>query len=153
MIWIYIGFALFFSMIFSGITAYILQYLTGGMYGPTFRKFPPALFVAINYAINLGIPLIASIIFVQKAKLKERLPTSIPGGAFFVFGAVIVLLPQALHIFTATVPGGGATFALLTLAAPLVYIGKILICIGAIRMLMAVKPSPEYVYQETQPNN
>lgn len=150
MIWVYIGLALFFSMIISGVVSLALQYLTGGMYGSFFRKFSPSVFVALSYLFTLGIPLIVAILFAQKTNLKSRLPDPIPGRGEFILGGLMILAPQALHILTSSVSGGGATFALFSLAGPIIALGKILVFIGAIRLLMAVKPSPDYVYAEVQ---
>jgi hypothetical protein len=150
MIWVHIGLALFFSMIISGIVNLALQYLTGGMYGPFFKKFSPSVFVALTYLFSLGIPLFVAIIFAKQTNLKKRLPDPIPGRGEFILGGLIVLVPQALHIYTSSVQGGGVTFALFSFAGPIIALGKILIFIGAIRLFMAVKPSSEYVYQEAQ---
>ena len=151
MIWVHIGLALFFSMVLSGVIGLLLQKLTGGMYGPTFKSFSPAVFVTVNYVLAFAIPLIVAIIFIGKTNLKNRLPAPIPGRGEFIFGGIIILAPQALHILTSSIPGGGASFALFAMAAPVIALGKILIFVGAIRLLMSVKPAPEYVYELTEP--
>jgi len=151
MVWIYIGLALFFSMIMSGIIGLSLQYLTGGMYGSFFKNFSPSVFVSLNYVLSFGIPLIVAIIFAKQTNLRDRLPNNpVPGRGEFIIGGLVVLAPQALHILTSSIPGGGASFALFSVAAPVIAIGKILIFVGAIRLLMAVKPSPEYIYPVIQ---
>lgn len=147
MVWVHIGMALFFSMILSGVIGLALNYMTGGMYGPTFKKFSPAVFVALGYFVSFGIPLIVALIFAKKTNLKNRLPDPIPGRGEFILGGLIILVPQAVHIFTASVPGGGASFALFAMAGPVIAIGKVLIFVGAVRLLMAVKPFSGYVYK------
>ena len=91
MVWVHIGMALFFSMIISGIVGFLLQYITGGMYGAFFKNFSPSVFVTLTYILSFGIPLIVAIIFAKQTNLKSRLPNPIPGRGEFILGGSIVL--------------------------------------------------------------
>ena len=44
--------------------------------------------------------------------------------------------------------GSGASFALMSLAAPFVLAAHLLLIIGAVKLFMSVKPSNEYVYSK-----
>jgi hypothetical protein len=63
------------------------------------------------------------------------------------FGGFVILLPQILRIFTSMVEGGGASFVLMNFAAPVVSVAKLVLYVGIIKLLMAVKPHESYVYQ------
>ena len=116
------------------------------MYGSVFKGYPPVVFLSINLLLTYIIPLIFTLIFIKKTNLKSRVPQQKPGKVLLLTGAALILLPQFLRLLTSTVPGGGASFALMSLAAPFVLVAHLLLIIGAIKLFMSVKPSDEYVY-------
>lgn len=128
-------------------TGYLTNLLLGGMYGSIFKQYPPSVYIALNLALTLIIPYILASIFITKTDLYNRLPKTIPGLNLLVTGGIIILLPQVLRIFTSMVEGGGVSFVLMSLAAPLVLVAKIIVYIGLIKLLMSVKPHESYVYQ------
>lgn len=139
---------MFFSLMIP-IGPYLLQITVGGMYGNVFKEFPPVVFLSINLFFTYVVPLIVALVFIQKSNLKMRVPDPIPGRALFVTGTVLIVLPQLLRLFTSTIPGGGASFALMSLTAPFILVAKVLIFVGAIKLFMAVRPSEKYVYPES----
>jgi hypothetical protein len=147
MTYVTIGLTMFFAMLFP-IGSYLLQYLGGGMYGSVFRQYPPVVFLSINLLLTYIIPLIFTLISIKKTNLKSRVPQQMPGKVLLLTGAGLILLPQLLRLLTSTVPGGGASFALMSLAAPFVLAAHLLLIIGAVKLFMSVKPSDEYVYSE-----
>jgi hypothetical protein len=128
-------------------TSYFMRLIFGGMYGTFFKQFPPAVFLSVNLLITLLIPLIITLFFIKKTDLVNRLPKPIPSQGIFLLCSVIILLPQVLRIFTSMIEGGGASFALMNLAAPFITGAKIVLYLAVIRLLMAVKPHEKYVYQ------
>ncbi len=128
-------------------TSYITQILSRGMYGPIFKQFPPAVFISFNLVMNIVVAFIIASVFINKADLYNRLPRPIPGQNLLFIGGAIILLPQLLRVFTSMIQGGGASYALMHLAGPFVLVAKIVLYIGVIKLLMAVKPSEDYVYQ------
>lgn len=128
---------------------YLLQFAGGGMYGTVFREYPTVVFLSINLLLTYIVPLIFTLVFIHKTSLKMRVPQPMPGKVLFIIGTVLILLPQFLRLLTSTIPGGGASFALMSMAAPFVLVAKLLIIIGAIKLFMSVKPSGEYVYPDS----
>ncbi|MGD9950791.1 MAG: hypothetical protein AB7U29_20315 [Desulfobulbus sp.] len=129
-------------------TSFVLQIISlGGMYGRVFKQFSPTFYISINLIINILISFAITTVFINKTDLYNRLPTSIPGQGMMFIGGFLILLPQVLRIFTSMIEGGGASYALMQYFAPVALIAKLLLYIGVIKLLMAVKPSENYVYQ------
>lgn len=139
------GLTMFLSLILP--TSLVAKLLFGGMYGQLFKQYPPVFYISFILALSLLIAFILASIFINKTNLEQRLPTPIPGINLLLIGGIIILLPQVLRIFTSMVEGGGASFALINLSAPLILIAKLVLYIGIIRLLMAVKPHESYVYE------
>jgi hypothetical protein len=147
LVYLIIGLTMFFSMMVP-IGPYLLQLAVGGMYGGVFSKFPPIIFLSVNLFFTYLIPLVIALVFIQKSNLQMRVPTPIPGRLLFVTGTILIVLPQFLRLFTSTIPGGGASFALMSIATPFIAVAKVFIFAGAIKLFMSVKPSEEYEYIE-----
>ncbi len=128
-------------------TNYLMTVLVGGMYGPFFKQYPPAFYISLSLAISLFVAFILVTIFINTSNLANRLPTQVPGANILALGGTVIILPQVLRIFTSMVEGGGASFALMSMAVPLVLVAKLVIYIGIVKFLMAVKPHESYVYQ------
>ena len=139
------GLTMFLTLILP--TGYLIKLLFGGMYGSLFKQFPPTVYISLILVFSLLLAFIFASIFIKKANLEQRLPTPIPGNNLLLIGGIIILLPQVLRIFTSMIQGGGASFALMSLAAPLILVAKIVLYIGIIKLLMAVKPHESYVYK------
>jgi multidrug efflux pump subunit AcrB len=121
--------------------------MIGGMYGTFFKQFPPAAYISFSITVSLLVAFLLASIFISKSNLINRLPDPIPGGNMLAFGGFVILLPQILRIFTSMVEGGGASFVLMNFAAPVVSVAKLVLYVGIIKLLMAVKPHESYVYQ------
>lgn len=138
-----------FTVLLSSILpiGFLIKLITaGGMYGLFFKKFPPAVYISFHLILNLAIAYAIVLIFIKKSDLTHRLPKVIPGQILLLTGSIIILLPQILRIFTSMIQGGGASYALMAYAAPLIILGKLLLFVGAIKVLMSVKPSEKYEY-------
>jgi hypothetical protein len=139
------GIAMFLMLVIP--TGYATKFLLGGMCGSFFKQYPPSIYITLSLLLSIIIPYVVAHIFVQKTQLLKRLPITIPGLNMLLIGGSLILLPQMLRIFTSMIEGGGASFVLMTYAAPLILLAKVLLYIGTIKLLMAVKPSDSYVYQ------
>ena len=53
---------------------------------------------------------------------------------------------MVLRIFTSMIEGGGASFVLMVYAAPVIRIAEIILTLGLIKMLMAIKPHENYEF-------
>lgn len=140
-----IGLTIFFSFIFP-VGGLLLESITGGMYGPIFRELPHPVYLSLNIIAIYLIPFVIALLFIKYTNLKERLPSYPPSRKLFIIGTILILLPQFLRIWTSTIQGGGASFALMSYAAPFIFVAKVMIFAGAIKLFMAVKPSEEYEY-------
>ncbi|BFM13387.1 hypothetical protein R50072_35400 [Simiduia litorea] len=127
-------------------TSYINKLFLLGPLGAAIKQYPPSLSYAIGLALGLIIPFVLASIFIKKSNLYRRLPVSMPGLNLLVIGAVVILIPQVLPIFTSLVKGGGLTFSLMPYMTSLVFVAKILIYSGIITLLMSVKPHESYVF-------
>lgn len=140
-----LGFTVLLSIILP-IEVLIKLITAGGMYGLIFKKFPPAVYISFHLLLKLAIAYAIIYIFIKKSDLINRLPKIIPGQILLLTGSLIVLIPQILRIFTSMIQGGGASYALMTYAAPFLILGKLLLFIGVIKVLMSVKPNEKYEY-------
>ena len=142
------GFTILISLI-APITTYLLAYSgISGMYGAFWKQFPPAVYISttliLHYAISFGL----AYILVRKLNFKERIPSPLAGQKLIWIGGLIMVAPIFLRILTSMVPGGGASFALMSVAAPFVIGGKVLFFGGIFLLLLAIKLSEKYSYQE-----
>ncbi len=140
-----LGLTMLLSMVLP--TNYLVKLLIGGMYGSFFKQFPPAVYISFSLLLSLLVAFLVASVFISKSDLKTRLPQPIPGSNLLAIGGLVILLPQVLRIFTSMVEGGGASFALMNLAAPAILVAKLVLYVGIIKLLMAVKPHESYVYQ------
>ena len=129
-------------------TEAILGLSIGGMYGVFFKKFPPSFYVSFFLVLNLLIPFFVSLVFIKKTDIVERLPTPIPGQEMILISGFVIIIPQFLRIFTSMIQGGGASFALMSIAGPFVVLAKLLLSVGIFKLLMATKPHESYVYKK-----
>lgn len=144
---IVLGLTIFFaSMIPVGSLLY--RKFVGGMYSPFFKQYPHYVFLSLNLVATYLIPLVVTLLFIKYFNVKSRLPKPYPSKWLFSVGAFFILFPQLLRLWTSTIQGGGASFVLMTYAAPFVVVAKTLIILGAIKLFMAMKPSEKYTYPE-----
>jgi hypothetical protein len=145
---IILGLTFFFSFLLPIKGAGILQKLTGGLHGSIFKDIPHPVYFSLQMLATYLIPFIFTLLFCKYINLKHRLPTSPPSKNIFIVGAIIIVIPQLLRLWTSTIQGGGASFALMSYAAPFILFAKLLIFIGAIRLFMSIKPSEKYEFTE-----
>lgn len=137
-----IGLTLFFSIVFP-IAPYLFRLISGGMYGELFRNSPPVVFLTLNLFITYLIPLVLALVFSNMANLKNRITDSNKSEVLFLLALLLIIAPQLLHLYTSTISGGGASFTLMRLSAPFMFLGKVLASIGAIRFFMSLEPNTE----------
>jgi hypothetical protein len=128
-----LGIALLVATFFP-IGARVLQATTGGMYGPVFKPFSPALFLLLSYISNY-LPLAILVwLLLRYFKVMERVPQKYRGGTLFGLGVSLILLYSAARVLAATVPGGGAGFAVASLSPIVVFPALLLLLIAVIRL-------------------
>ena len=133
--------------IIAPITPYILRLSRlGGMYGPFWKQFPPSLYIFSHLFLHLIVSFALALLLFHILDLKNRIPSPVAGGILIWIGGILLLSPMILRVFTAMIPGGGASFALMSVSAPFIAIGKIMFFAGIFFLLLAIKPSEKYSY-------
>jgi len=131
------------------ITSYILKFSgLGGMYGKFWKQFPPYVYISTNLLFHLVVSFSLALLVFHFLNLKNRIPTPVAGKYLIWVGGLAMFSPLFLRIFTSMIPGGGASFALMSISTPLVLLGKILFYTGFFFLLLAIKPNEKYSYPE-----
>ena len=122
---------------FFPIGARVLQSATGGMYGPSFKPFSPAIFILLSAIANYLPPAFVAWLLLRHFKVMDRVPCKYRGGTLFGFGVTLVVIYLVARILAALVPGGGASFALVSLspfilvpALGLLIVAVVQLCVG-----------------------
>jgi len=144
---IILGLTMFFALMIP-YGSLLLTKMSGGMYGPFFKQYPHYVFLSVNIVATYIIPLVIALWFIKYFNVKNRLPKPYPSKWLFSLGAILMLLPQFLRLWTSSIQGGGATFALMSYAAPFIMVANVMIIVGAIKLFMAMKPSEKYSFPE-----
>lgn len=119
---------------FFPIGSRLLQAATGGMYGPVFKPFSPAVYVLLSYIANY-VPLAAlAWVLFRQFKIVDRVPYKYRGGKLFGVSVGLILFYLAARVLAATVPGGGAGFAVASLSPIILYPALALLIVAVIRL-------------------
>lgn len=120
----------------------------GGMYGNFWKQFPPAVHISstliVHYAISFGL----AYLLASKLELKKRIPSPLAGKYLIWIGGLLMIAPTFLRIFTSMVPGGGLSFALTSISAPFMLLGKVIFYVGMFQLILAIKPNEKFSYAE-----
>jgi hypothetical protein len=119
---------------FFPIGARVLLATTGGMYGPIFKPFSPAMFLLVSFVSNYLPLAILACVMLHYFKVMERVPQKYRGGTLFGLGVSLILLYSAARVLAAAVPGGGAGFAVASLSPIIVLPALLLLLIAVIRL-------------------
>lgn len=119
-----------------------------GMYGEFWKQFSPSAYIASAQLLQIGLSFLIALLLVTKLNIRRRIPSPVAGKNLIWLGGLFLFLPGILRIFTSMIPGGGASFALMTYALPVLIVAKILFFIGGAILLLEMKPSAKYSYPE-----
>ena len=128
-----LGIALLVATFFP-LGAQVLQATTGGMYGPLFKPLSPALFILLSYASNYLPLAVLAWLLLRYFNVMERVPKKYRGGKLFGFGVTLILFYSAARVLAATVPGGGAGYAVASLSPFILFPALTLLVIAVIRL-------------------
>ncbi|MFC1567993.1 hypothetical protein ACFL3K_02195 [Pseudomonadota bacterium] len=103
---IYIGLILVLGMLLP--VGLLINATFGGMYGPMFRNFNPAVFHLVILSCSYIIAGIIVHITIKKMDLLERLHVYYASTSLFAIGNAIIILFLIIRVFASTIPGGGA---------------------------------------------
>ena len=124
----------FLAATFFPIGAQVLHATTGGMYGPVFKPFSPAIFILLSYAANYLPLAVLAWLLLRRFKVMDRAPCKYRGRRLFGFGVALVLIYSAARIVAATVPGGGAGFAVASLSPFILFPALGLLVVAIVRL-------------------
>ncbi len=134
-----IGFSVLVIQLFP--TDWIVELITGGgMYGSVFGGISPFWYLLFSLIIRLAMAGMVVWLFFSKTRLSSRLPADIPGKKSLIVGTVLVLLFFVLLLLASTIRGGGATYTVAQFAPLFLVVAKILLVVGAVRVLLAASP-------------
>ena len=139
MFYINMGIAIFLSQIVP-IGSVILSIMR--MF-PTFFKsmhISNTILGTVLILVSLVILYIAAHFITKHQKLRERLPTVIPGTNFIISGLALYFLFKGALIFASTVEGGGASYTVRQLGVFIIYPAYFLIGIGIYKAYKALSP-------------
>lgn len=137
---VFFGFTFLIAAFFP-IGGQIAQYLTGGMYGQVFKDLPPVYFHLLVLAASYVPAALITAWFFSAARLRERLPTPIPGAGFLFIGVLLSCIYIAARLYTSIIQGGGPSFVVIQFAPFLLWPARIVLVIGAVQMLLEARPS------------
>ena len=128
-----LGTALLLATVFP-VGSYVLSVLTSGMYGPVFKSTPPALFILTSYASNYLPVFLVAYWFIKHFHVVVRSPKKYRSTGLFSVGSALILVFATARVLAATVPGGGAGFAVASLAPLLVFPALAVLGVSVIRL-------------------
>jgi len=148
---IYIGLILVLGMLLP--VGLLINATFGGMYGPMFRNFNPAVFHLVILSCSYIIAGIIVHITIKKMDLLERLHVYYASTSLFAIGNAIIILFLIIRVFASTIPGGGPAYAVSMYGAYPLALAKILLYIAIVRVLVGIEPRPaEKSLENTVPN-
>ena len=112
----------------------VLQGVTDGMYGPVFKPYSPALFILLSYVSNY-LPLCAVAWFLLRHfRVMHRVPPKYRSVGLYSTGVALILFYSTARVLAATVPGGGAGFAVASLSPFILLPALVLLVVAVIRL-------------------
>lgn len=135
-----IGFALIFNYFFNiQSMLYGFGLLPSELYQYPQNRFNGYELLAFKLILSWVIPIIISTIFVLKVQIHKRL--TINYGFILIATAVAILIVRLIILYLTTlIPGGGATFVTAYFFSFLAIPIKIMLVVGAIKLLTTLKP-------------
>jgi len=136
-----LGFAMLFDFLFSlSLEQTVLRLLPAAL--PASAWVPPghAQILAIDVFLDWIIPLAVATAFVLKTRILPR-STSRAGWILMAVAVAVYLVRMALLYATTFMQGGGPTFAMAYLLAYLDLPLRLLLVIGAVRLLVTLRPA------------
>lgn len=120
---------------FLPVASIVSGLVLGGMYGPVFRNYSPALYLTYSVVLARLPYFLIAIYLLRRTKLVERIAPKYRAGGLFACGVCVTFLYLAVRIFAATVPGGGASFAVASYSPVIVLPALIVLAVAAARFL------------------
>lgn len=116
------------------------NYISKGMYGPFFKKFSPSIFHIVGVSFSFVISAILVAYIFKSLRVFQRLHKSYTSNLYFGVGNFLMIVYLVIRIFASSIPGGGPPLAVAIIGALPVFIAKILLTIGIMRVAIGIDP-------------
>jgi len=119
----------------------LFNYISKGMYGPFFKKFSPSIFHVVGVSFSFVISAILVAYLFKSLRVFQRLHKSYISNLCFGVGNSLMIIYLVIRIFASSIPGGGPPLAVAIIGALPVFIAKILLTIGIMRVAIGIDPT------------
>jgi len=119
----------------------LFNYISKGMYGPFFKKFSPSIFHIVGVSFSFVISAILVAYLFKSLRVFQRLHKSYASNLYFGVGNSLMIVYLIIRIFASSIPGGGPPLAVAAIGALPVFIAKILLTIGIMRVAIGIDPT------------
>lgn len=119
----------------------LFNYISKGMYGPFFKKFSPAIFHIVSVSFSFVISAILVAYLFKSLRVFQRLHKSYASNLYFGVGNSLMIVYLIIRIFASSIPGGGPPLAVAAIGALPVFLAKILLTIGIMRVAIGIDPT------------
>ena len=135
------GLTVFFSL-------YVPSEFIAARFTDWFAPYPHFVYLIFALLINTIVPLIIAWLFYTQLELKSRLPIELPKPDLFWLGGIVYLLPQLANIIGAATTEDGLAETIVSYRPTLFWLARLLLGVGVIRLLLAVRPSSKYKFPD-----
>lgn len=131
----------------------IAQLLLRSIFGGALRGTPPIFLHLLLLVLTYLPAALVTSWFFRTSKLLSRVPSALPGAGFFVAGIVLTVVYLAARLLASTVEGGGGSFVVMQFGPFILWPARVLLAIGAVKLLLAATPSNTSIGTDTQQQN
>lgn len=119
----------------------LFRYLPSELYAYPRKGISNTEYNTIVISLRWAIPAIVVALFLWFARIRERI---VPGWgtSLITVGTVLFVLQFALGFLASLIPGGGPGFIARDLLGYAAFPIKVILFVGAVRMLMTLRPAP-----------
>jgi hypothetical protein len=133
----FLGFTFLLAAFFP-LAPQLLQLAGISLFASVFKSSPAA-FHLLTLVITYAPAALVTAWFFSSANLKNRLPSPVPGTTVMLAGVALTLVFVVARLLASTIPGGGPSFLVGQLGPLVVWPARILLVIGAVRLLLAAR--------------
>jgi len=137
---VFVGLTILFGSLFN-LRSDLFYYLPSELYAYPRKGITNAEYNTIVISLRWVIPAIVVAGFLWLARIRGRIT---PGWSItlIAIGTALFVLQFALGFLASSIPGGGPSFVARALLSYASFPIKVILFVGAVRMLMTLKPSP-----------
>jgi hypothetical protein len=137
---VFVGLTVLFGSLFN-LQSDLFRYLPSELYAYPRKGMTSAEYNTIVLSLRWVIPAIVVALFLWLARIRQRI-TPGWGTTLVTVGTVLCVMQFAMGFLASLIPGGGPGFIARDLLGYASFPIKVILFIGAVRMLMTLKPAP-----------